>query len=167
MTGVTRAVRAELARIDPELPLFDIRTMTERTELSLMARRAAMLLAIAFAGVAIFLSAVGIYGVLAYLVAQRSREIGIRIALGSTAAGIFRLMLREGVTLVASGLVIGVAGMVALRRALQSQAYGVEATDPLLICFAVMTLGAIALGACILPARRATQVDPAVVLNQQ
>jgi predicted permease len=165
--GVMRAVRAELARIDPALPLFDVRSMKERTELSLMSRRAAMLLAITFGFIAIFLAAVGIYGVLAYLVAQRTREIGIRIALGSTPAAIFKLVLREGVTLVSGGLVLGLLGTVALRRTLQNQAYGIEATDPLLISIAVVALGAIALAACYLPARRATRVDPAVVLSQQ
>ena len=126
-----------------------------------------MLLAISFGCVALFLSAVGIYGVLAYLVAQRTREIGIRIALGSTPSGVFRLVLREGLRLVGGGLVLGLAGAFALRRALENQIHGVRSADPLVIGIVIAMLGAIALAACVLPARRATRVDPAVVLNQQ
>jgi len=165
--GIMRKVRAELGKIDSELPLFDVRTMTERTELSLAPQKATMLLAISFGCIAVFLCAVGIYGVLAYLVAQRTREIGIRLALGSTAGGIFKMVLREGLILVASGLLLGLAGTIALRRILQSQMYGVGPSDPLVICLALAILGAIALAACLLPARRATRVDPVVALNQQ
>ncbi|MBI4474132.1 MAG: ABC transporter permease [Acidobacteria bacterium] len=163
--ALIRSVRAEIAKIDPELPLFEIRTMSERTELSMMPRRASMLLALAFGSVALFLSAVGIYGVLAYLVAQRTREIGIRIALGSTAGGIFKLVLREGFVLVATGLALGVAGAVALRNAIEAQIYGVRPLDPVVMSAVVVTLGIVAIVACVMPARRATQVDPVTVLN--
>jgi putative ABC transport system permease protein len=98
---------------------------------------------------------------------QRSREIGIRIALGSTTQGIFKLVLREGYWLVASGLFLGLAGAVTLRRALQSQVYGVGVMDPIVVGIVTATLGIIALAACSLPAKRATQVNPASVLNQQ
>lgn len=164
--AVLRTVRAELQKIDPAMPLANVRTMTEYTSLSLMPRRAAMLLATSFGLVSLFLSAIGIYGVLAYLVTQRSREIGIRIALGSTTRGIFNLVLREGLLLVASGLVLGLAGTVAFRQVLQNQIYGLGAMDPLVIGSVMTILGTIALAACSLPARRATQVDPVAVLNQ-
>ena len=141
--------------------------MQERADLSLTSRRVAMLLALSFGAVALFLSAVGIYGVLAYLVAQRTREIGIRIALGSTAGGVFKLVLREGAALGGSGLALGLAGAFALRRALENQIYGVGPTDPLVLCGVVATLGTIALAASVLPARRATRVDPVVALSQQ
>ena len=95
------------------------------------------------------------------------RSIGIRIALGSTARGIFRLVLREGLLLVACGLVLGVAGTVALRRSLQSEIYGLGAMDPMVMGIVMATLGIIAVAACSLPARRATQVDPVAVLTQQ
>jgi predicted permease len=165
--GVMPSVRAELARIDHDLPLYDVRSMTERADLSLNSRRVAMLLALSFGAVALFLSAVGIYGVLAYLVAQRTREIGIRIALGSTAGGVFRLVLREGAALGGSGLALGLAGAFALRRALENQIYGVGPTDPVVLCAVMAALATIALAASILPARRATRVDPVVALNQQ
>ena len=162
-----RTARAELKKVDPAILLANVRTMTEYTSQSLMSRRAAMLLATSFGVVSLFLSAIGIYGVLAYLVTQRSREIGIRIALGSTRRGIFNLILREGLWLIGIGLVLGLAGIAALRRALESQIYGLGVMDPVVIGIVVITLAMIALAACSLPARRATRVDPVTVLSQQ
>ncbi len=165
--AVLKSVRVELKKIDPAMPVSNVRTMAEYTALSLLSRRAAMVLATAFAVVSLFLSAIGIYGVLAYLVSQRAREIGIRIALGSTARGIFRLIAKEGFWLISIGLALGFAGTVVVRRALQSQIYGLGAMDPIVIAVVILTLGTIALAACALPARRATRVDPVAVLNQQ
>ncbi len=164
--AVLRAVRAELNKLDPAMPLADVRTMQERVALSLMSRRAAMLLAISFGVIALFLSAVGIYGVLTYLVTQRSREISIRIALGSTPRGVFRLVLREGLWLVGIGFVLGLAGTAALRRVLGGQLYGLGAMDPRVMAIVMVLLGIIALTACSLPARRATRLDPVTVLTE-
>jgi ABC-type antimicrobial peptide transport system permease subunit len=105
--------------------------------------------------------------VLAYLVTQRRREIGIRIALGSTASGIVKLVMSEGLRLVAIGLVLGAAGAVALRGTLEKEIYGVRPFEPSVISGVVVVLGAIALAACLLPARRAMRVDPVVVLSDQ
>jgi putative ABC transport system permease protein len=165
--AVVRTLRAELAALDPELVLSDIRTMDERASELLGRERLAMGLALAFGGVALFLSALGIYGVLAYLVAQRAHEIGIRIALGSTVRQVFALVLREGIMLTAIGLVLGVAGTVLLGRALAGLVYGVTPTNPVLIVLVALVLGGTALAASVLPARRATKVDPIVVLNAQ
>ena len=164
--AVLRAVRAELNKLDPAMPLADVRTMQERVALSLMSRRAAMLLAISFGVIALFLSAVGIYGVLTYVVTQRSREISIRIALGSTPRGVFRLVLREGLWLVGIGFVLGLAGTAALRRVLGGQLYGLGAMDPRVMAIVMVLLGIIALTACSLPARRATRLDPVTVLTE-
>jgi len=161
ISGVRRAI----AEIDPELALFDIRTMAELTDASLMSRRTAMVLALGFAVMALFLAAVGLYGVLAYLVTQRTREIGIRLALGSTASGIFELVLREGLILVAVGLIVGLGGAVALRSAIESQVYGVRSFDPWVIGIVLLTLGAVALAASTLPAYRAARLDPVRVLS--
>lgn len=170
-TGDTSAVlpilRARMSELDPEMLLGFVRPMNEYTASSLMPLKSTMLLATAFAAVSLFLSAVGIYGVLAFFVTQRFREIGIRIALGGTSFGIFRLMLREGILLVAGGLIIGLLGMNALQEAFQNRIYGLEAMDPLVIILVMVVLGATALAACSIPARRATQVDPVAVLNQQ
>jgi putative ABC transport system permease protein len=165
--AVTREVRAAITRIDPELALFDVRTMGERAALSMSSRRTSMLLALAFGGLALFLSAIGIYGVLAYLVAQRRREIAIRVALGSTGAGVVGLVLREGLVLVGIGLALGFAGAASLQKAVSSQIYGVRPLDPLVIGAVTVLLGTIALAACVLPACRAVRVDPVAVLNEQ
>jgi predicted permease len=164
--AVARDVRAAIARIDRELPLFDIRTMSERAELTLASRRTSLLLAIGFGAVALFLSAIGIYGVLAFLVTQRRREIGIRVALGSTEYGVVKLVLREGLVLVGAGLVLGIAGAVALSRVVASEIYGVKPLDPVLMATVTAMLGAVALAACVVPARRALGVDPIVVLSE-
>jgi putative ABC transport system permease protein len=162
----TSAIRAALAGIDPELALFDIETMSQRTELSMASRRTSMLLAVAFAALAMFLSGLGIYGVLAYQVTQRRREIGIRMALGSDAAGVVRLVLAEGLLLVAIGLIAGLAGAAALRKAVETQIYGVQPMDPLVIAAAIVLLGAVAVAACVVPAQRAARVDPVTVLSE-
>jgi predicted permease len=160
-------IRTTMAGIDPELPLFEVRTMADQSALSLSSRRTSMLLAIAFGALALFLAAVGIYGVLAYLVTQRRREIGIRMALGSTQRGIVKLVLREGFTLVGIGLILGVAGAVALRTVVATEIYGVGSLDPLVIASVAALLGVVALAACVQPARRAVRVNPTIVLNEQ
>jgi predicted permease len=164
---VMAAVRRAIAEIDPELALFDVQTMDARRISSLARERLTMLLAAGFAAIALFLSALGIYGVLSYLVAQRRREIGIRIALGSSTPEVFRLVLLEGARMVVAGLVIGAAGVVLLRPVLSSQVYGIGASDPILAIAVALVLIAIVLTACVVPAYRATRVDPVVVLNEE
>lgn len=159
-------VRAALAELDPEMPLFDVRTMEERIGRSLSDRRTPMLLTAVFSAVALLLAAVGIYGMLAYLVQLRTREIGIRAALGSDTGAIFRLVLREGAMVLLPGLLLGLAGAVALRRLIASQLYEVSPLDPGVLALVVAVLAAVALAACLLPARRATRIDPVVALAE-
>jgi predicted permease len=159
-------LRAVVASLDPELPVFDSRTMEERTEAALLNRRSPALLSLAFGIVALLLSAVGIYGVLAYLVSLRSREIAIRIAIGSSARAVFGLVFREGATLVGAGLLAGALGALALRRSVEGLLFGVRPTDPLVIGAAVALLVVVALLACALPARRATRIDPVAALGE-
>jgi predicted permease len=166
-SSVTAAVRAQIATIDPELPFFNVRTMTERVDLSLVDRRTPMLLALTFAGVALFLAAIGIYGVLAYQVSQRSREIGIRIALGAATSSIFQMVLREGAVIVVVGTLIGLAGAFLLRQTLQSQLYEIGAMDPTVIALVGALLLVVAFAAIVLPARRAARVDPVHALTGQ
>ena len=165
--SAVRSLRTEISRLDPDLAVFDVHSMSERIDLSLASRRTSMLLANAFGGVALFLASLGIYGVLAYLVAQRTREIGIRVALGSTRAGILRLVLREGFKLVAMGFVLGIAGAALLQKAVATQIYGVQPYDPLVLAGVMALLAGIALVACADPARRAMRVDPVVVLRYE
>ena len=162
---LVKNLRSEIGKLDPEMALFDIRSMTERADSSLMSRRTAVILASAFGGVALFLSAVGIYGVLAFVVTQRMREFGIRIALGSNPTGIFRLVLREGLLLVVVGLLFGLGGAAALRNVIETQIYGVRPMDPFVIGTVLAGLAAVALSACIVPALRATRTDPVRVLS--
>jgi ABC-type antimicrobial peptide transport system permease subunit len=129
-------------------------------------RRSPLLLSLVFGALALFLSAVGIYGVLAYSVTQRSKEFGIRIALGSSARGVFDLVLREGLVLIGLGLLVGIAGALSLRRALETQLFGVRATDPVVMLLIVGILGMVAVAACLVPARRATRIDPIVALAE-
>jgi ABC-type antimicrobial peptide transport system permease subunit len=140
--------------------------MSHWIDRSLAERRSPALLSIVFGFVALFLSAIGIYGVLAYLVTQRTKEIGIRVALGSSAAAVFRLVLREGLLLVAIGLMLGGIGSVLLRRTLESLLFGVSASDPIVLLLVSGGLAAVALAACCVPARRATKIDPVVALTE-
>ena len=165
--AILRAVRSRFAAIAPNLALFDVHTMEERGDLALASRRASLTLAMFFSCLALFLSGVGIYGVLAYLVTQRQREIGIRTALGCTAGGLMKLVMREALWLVGAGLLLGVAGSVALRSVVAGQLYGVKPLDPLVMSAVTLTLGIVGLAACVLPARRAAQVDPVMALREQ
>jgi predicted permease len=165
--SAVRALRAEIFRLDPDLAVFDVRSMSERIDLSLASRKTSMLLANAFGGVALFLATLGIYGVLAYLVAQRTREIGIRVALGSSRAAILRLVLREGFQLVVVGLILGVVGAAFLQKFVATEVYGVRPLDPLVLASVMALLAIVALAACAVPARRALRVDPIVALRSE
>lgn len=164
--AVMRAVRSALAEIDPGLPLSDIQTMSERVSRSLVTQSLAMTLATMFAFVALALSLLGIYGVLANVVARRTREFGIRMALGSTVRGVFHLVLGEGLASIGAGLILGLAGALAMGRALESHVFGVKPTDPLILGGVLLATGGVALLACLGPARRATRVDPVKVLSE-
>jgi predicted permease len=161
------AIQRMLASIDPELQLGDIKSMSERVVGSLQPRRAPMVLSLGFGVIALLLASIGIYGVLAYQVSQRTREIGIRMALGSDAAGVLRLILREGAMLACLGLAVGLVGALAMREAIASQLFGVGALDPAVLVSVSAVLLWAALLACLIPARRASRVDPVVALAQQ
>jgi len=135
-------------------------------EKSLVSRKSPVLLALSFGAVALGLSAIGIYGVLAYLVTQRTKEIGIRIALGSSTRGVFELVLREGLTLILTGFVCGAVGAFAVRRSLESQLFGVSVADPVVLAAVTALLAMVAIAACAVPARRATRIDPIVALAE-
>jgi len=162
---IAQEVRGAIASIDPELAIANIKTLTQRAELSLAPRRASMTLALGFGGLALFLAAVGIYGVLAYLVAQRNREIGIRLALGGHASTIVSLVLRESLTLTALGLAVGLLGAFGLQQAIANEVYGVKPLDPLVMGAVALVLVAVTVVASVEPARRAASVDPAAVLR--
>ena len=166
-TGVLNAVRSEIAALDPDLPLFDVQTMEERIQSRLTPRLTPMLLSLGFALLALFLAALGIHGVLAYRVAQRVREFGIRLALGTSPAKLFRLIIFEGLVLLALGLGLGMAGSVALSDVIGSQLFQTQPLDPGLLAATVAILAAIALLASAVSARQAAHTIPVTVLNHE
>jgi len=165
--SLTPAIREQVIAADRNQPVYDIQTMEERVARSLDERRFAMLLLGVFSGFALVLSAIGLYGVLAFAVSQRTREIGIRMALGAGAGDVLRQVMRQGMILVSIGVVLGLAGALALTRVMSSLVYGVSTTDPLTFAAISLLLLGVALGACFVPARRATKVDPMVALRYE
>ena len=166
-SGVLSAVKNELRKLDADLPMYYIRTMQQRVDESLARRRFSMLLLVVFAGVALALATIGIYGVMAYLVNQGTREIGIRVALGATRRNIVSLVVRQGMALALSGVAIGLAGAFLLTRLIRSLLFGVQATDPVTFVGIALLLGLVALLASYIPARRASRVDPLVALRYE
>jgi len=163
--GLVGAVKAELRSLDGDLPMYYVRTMRQRVDESLTRRRFSMLLLGVFASVALALATIGIYGVMAYLVNQGTREIGIRMALGATQRDILSLVVRQGMALALSGVTIGLVGAFLLTRLIRSLLFGVQATDPLTFVGISVLLGLIALLASYIPAQRAARIDPMVSLR--
>jgi predicted permease len=159
------AVKQQVHEIDRDLPVYNLITMQQRVDLSLARRRFAMLLLAVFAFTSLTLATIGIYGVLAYLVGQGTREIGIRMALGATRSSILRLVVGRGFLLALSGVACGVTGALLLTRLMRTLLFGVTANDPLTFCVIPLLLVLVSLLATIIPARRAAEIDPAVCLR--
>src|SRR5262245_57915819 len=155
----------EVKRLDANLPVSDVRTMTEHLGASLVAARGAAAVLGSFGLLALTLAAIGIYGVTAYSVAQRTQEIGLRIALGASAIDVVKLIVRQGMRLMLAGLSIGLTGALVVTRLMASILYDVSATDPITFIVVPMLLALVVLIASYLPARRATKVDPMVALR--
>jgi putative ABC transport system permease protein len=158
-------LRAQVAAADPDQPLTDIQTMEERLELASASPRFTMLLIGVFSATAFILAVIGIYGVIAYAVAQRTQELGIRIALGAGKSDILRLVIGSGLALSLAGIVIGLAGSIALTRVMAAMLYETSPTDPLIFGASATLFLAVALMASYMPARRATRIDPAEALR--
>jgi hypothetical protein len=161
---VVPAVREVLGGLDPELPLFGVETMQQRIDDSLVQRRVPLILLGVFAAVALFLAMVGIYGALAYSVTQRRRDIGIRMAIGSAPDQVFRSVVAQGLRITGLGLVVGAASSFFLTRLIQSLLFDVQATDPRVVGSVALILGTVGAAACMIPARRATTVNPVEAL---
>jgi ABC-type antimicrobial peptide transport system permease subunit len=157
----------EIRKMDPDLPVYNIRSMSERVEVSLARRRFAMLLLSLFAALALGLAAIGVYGVMAYLVTHGTREIGIRIALGATPRGILLLVVRHGMTLAVAGVAIGVATALALARFMRRLLFEIDAVDPATFFSVTLLLTVVALVASVVPALRAARIDPIQSLKSE
>ena len=160
-------VQAAVHSLDADMPLFNLTTLDSRVQLSTTTQRLAGTFVGGFGALALILAGIGIYGVLAYTTRQRTHEMGIRMALGANPLDVLRLVLRQGLTLAALGLVIGLAASLGLTRALSSQLFGISATDPLTFMAVACLVLAVAFLACYVPARRAMRTDPIVALRHQ
>ncbi|HEY7183547.1 MAG TPA: FtsX-like permease family protein, partial [Blastocatellia bacterium] len=165
--AIAPAVREAMRRLDDSLPPYDVKTLEQRVSDSVAPRRFLVSLMSLFALLALALAATGIYGVLSYLVAQRTREIGIRMALGATAGAVLSLILKRGMAPILIGTAIGLAGAVALTRLIKTLLFGVSAADPTTFALMASLLVVIALIASYIPARRATKVDPLAALRHE
>jgi len=161
------SVRQAIREVDPDQPVSNIATMADVLGEEAAQRRMGMIMLVAFAGLALLLASLGIYGVLAYFVTQHTNEIGVRLALGATPRNILFLVLKKGMGLTLVGVVIGVVASFALTRLMSSLLFGVKASDPLTFVAVPLLLAAVALLACAIPARRATKVDPMVALRYE
>jgi putative ABC transport system permease protein len=165
--SLEKPVRDIVASLDPAQPAFEFKTMQERVEETWATPRLMSFLLVCFAVLALTLAVVGLYGVMAFNGLRRMREIGVRLALGAMPAQIRTMMLRQGLRLLCAGLVLGFAGAVALSRVIHSLLFGVSANDPLIYCTVTLVLAAAALFACWIPARRASRVNPMIILRAE
>jgi predicted permease len=165
--SVATAVREQLRALDSNLPVADVKTLRDQLNLSLFPSRVAAWTLGGFGVLALLLAAIGIYGVVSYSVAQRAREIGVRMALGAKEKDVLRLVLGEGLFVIAVGLALGLLLAFAATRVIVGFLYGVGAADPLTFAGVPLLLGFIALVASYIPARRATKVDPLVALRYE
>jgi ABC-type antimicrobial peptide transport system permease subunit len=166
-TSLTSAIAEAVHRVDPDEPVMGVQTMEQVFDESISQNRLNMILLSAFAGLALLLASIGIYGVQAYAVRQRTREVGIRVAMGARPGEVFRLILMQGLRLAGVGIAIGLAASFGLTRLITSQLYGLSATDPWTFAGVSIVLLAVTLAACLIPARRATRIDPVVALRYE
>ena len=165
--SVLPAIRGEIKAVDPQLPLSRIKTMTQLLDDAVSQPRFLTVLISIFAGVALFLAAIGIYGVIAYSVAQRTHEIGVRMALGANPLNVLKLVVGHGFKLAIAGIILGLLAAFALTRVITTFLFGVESMDPLTYVFTAVILLGVAIAASYLPARRATKVDPLTAVRYQ
>ena len=164
---IVPALRQEIIALDKNAPIYDVMTMQQRSNEATSRTRFSTLVLGIFATLALILSSVGIYGVMSYAVSGRTREIGIRMALGANRRNVLNLVMRDAIGLTIIGLVLGLTGAFAATRVLTSQLYGVEATDAATFAVVALLLAAVALAASYIPARRATKVDPMIALRYE
>ena len=165
--ALTSAIRDAIASIDKDQPIFGIATMQQLVRNSVSTRRITLILLGLFSALALVLAAIGIYGVISYSVAQRTHEIGIRMALGAPRAGVLRMILAQGAKIAGAGVVIGMVASFGLTRLMANLLFSVSAADPLTFAAVAMLLMLVALIACYIPAQRALRVDPVIALRYE
>jgi putative ABC transport system permease protein len=165
--SLTAAVRNEIRAVDANVPIYQIATMRQLISSSVAQRRFTLVLLAGFAGIALLMSAIGIYGVMSYTVTQRTQEIGIRVALGAQTGDVLKLVIRQGMLLVLVGVANGLIGAFGLTRLMEGLLFGVSASDPLTFAGISVLLISVALLACYVPARRAAKVDPLIALRYE
>jgi putative ABC transport system permease protein len=166
-SSLAPALRNAVREIDPALPVYDVLTMDERLSNSVAARRFNLLLLGGFAALALLLAGVGVYGVISYVVTQRTHEVGVRMALGAQSADVLRLFIKQGMSLALLGVALGLLGAFAFTRVMTSLLFDVSASDPLTFACVALSLSLVALAACYLPARRAARIDPLTSLRRE
>jgi ABC-type antimicrobial peptide transport system permease subunit len=166
-TGLIAAVRQAAREVDANLPLYSIKTLATQVDESLAQERLISVVSSVFGLLSLLLASIGLYGIMAYAVSQRTRELGIRMALGARRSLVLLMVLRQGMTLVLLGIGLGLAVSLSGSRIVTSQLFGITATDPLTFVGAPILLLTVALVACCVPARRATKVDPLIALRQE
>jgi putative ABC transport system permease protein len=159
------ALTTTVHSINPELPVFDVRTMADLMSASMARRHFSLVLMLVFAVSALLLAALGIYGVMAFVVGQRAQEFGIRMALGAVPRNILGLAFRPGLILTATGTIVGLAGSIVVTRLMSSLLFGVSASDPTTFAVVPVLLGIVTMAACFIPARRATRISPMEALK--
>jgi putative ABC transport system permease protein len=164
---IMAAARQQVLALDPEQPIYDVRTLTQMRDNSLAPERLNLTLLSAFAAVALLLAAIGLYGVISFAVTQRTHEIGIRMALGAQSTDVLKMVIKQGMMLGVSGVAVGLLASLALTRLIASLLFGVSAHDPSTFAVIALLLILVALLACWIPARRATKVDPIVALRYE
>jgi putative ABC transport system permease protein len=166
-SAFVNTARAAIQSIDRDQPIADVRTMEQMMESAVGERKLSTLLLAAFAGLAVLLASIGIYGVMAFDVTRRSQEIGVRMALGAERSSVLGLVLRQGLTLAAAGIALGLLGAFALTRAIQAQLFGIGRTDPSTFTAVAFGLATVAAAAVLVPAVRATRVNPVETLRYE
>ena len=164
---MSASIRSTVSGLDPEVPMFSVETMDELVTQSLTQRQLNMLLLASFAGLALVLAGIGIYGVMSYLVSQRTQEIGVRMALGASRTDVLKMMVLQGLRLAGAGLLVGFVLALVLTRLISGLLYGISPGDPLTFAALALVLAAVAFLASYLPALRATKVEPIEALRYE
>ena len=164
-TSVAGDVRSVIRELDPNIPITSVLPMTEVVHRSMLLARIGAVLVAAFGGLALFLAAIGVYGVISFSVSQRTHEIGLRMALGARSADAMKLVVKQGLALTLIGIVIGVAVSIGITRVMATFLVGIDALDPTVFGGVALTLAAVSVLACYIPALRATKVDPVTALK--